>query len=85
MLRIEQGSGCILLYKNSMSLPSTNPPLLSTICSFLHLMMATFLTRYTGHFPRTVLAHPQDAKVIVKGVGALLVIGEMAIPIECKP
>lgn len=32
--------------------------------------------RYTGHFTQTVIAHPQDNGVMIKSVGALLVIGK---------
>lgn len=32
--------------------------------------------RYTGHFTQTVVAHPEDSSIIIKSVGALLVIGE---------
>lgn len=35
-----------------------------------------FHGRYTGHFTQTVSAHPQDNDVMIKSVGALLVIGK---------
>lgn len=33
-------------------------------------------TRYTGHFTQTVMVHPIDTGMMIKSVGALLVIGK---------
>lgn len=45
------------------------------INSFLYSLHAS--ARYTGHFRQTVIAHPVDNGVMIKSVGALLVIGKL--------